>query len=112
MLSARTIRAVARKALSLNVARAVPRAAGMVSLTTMSRPLGVKRTPGSPFRQGWLLDDSVKSVTNNCQIAPLTRSYASAKAAPTEVSSILESKIRGVSEEANLDETGRVLSVG
>ncbi|GMG21729.1 unnamed protein product [Ambrosiozyma monospora] len=40
------------------------------------------------------------------------RSYASAKAAPTEVSSILESKIRGVSEEANLDETGRVLSVG
>ncbi|GMM45355.1 F1F0 ATP synthase subunit alpha [Pichia kluyveri] len=40
------------------------------------------------------------------------RSYASAKAAPTEVSSILESKIRGVSEEANLDETGRVLAVG
>ncbi|GMF02305.1 unnamed protein product [[Candida] boidinii] len=40
------------------------------------------------------------------------RGYASAKASPTEVSSILESKIRGVSEEANLDETGRVLSVG
>ncbi|ESW95933.1 ATP synthase subunit alpha, mitochondrial [Ogataea parapolymorpha DL-1] len=40
------------------------------------------------------------------------RSYATAKAAPTEVSSILESKIRGVSDEANLDETGRVLSVG
>ncbi|CDK25113.1 unnamed protein product [Kuraishia capsulata CBS 1993] len=40
------------------------------------------------------------------------RRYASAKAAPTEVSSILEEKIRGVSEEANLNETGRVLSVG
>lgn len=47
------------------------------------------------------------------QARPLAaRTYASAKAAPTEVSSILESKIRGVSEEANLDETGRVLSVG
>ncbi|KAJ5781151.1 hypothetical protein N7457_006311 [Penicillium paradoxum] len=41
------------------------------------------------------------------------RSYASeAKATPTEVSSILEQRIRGVSEEAGLAETGRVLSVG
>lgn len=40
------------------------------------------------------------------------RRFASAKAQPTEVSSILENRIRGVSEEANLDETGRVLSVG
>lgn len=41
------------------------------------------------------------------------RSYASeAKAAPTEVSSILEQRIRGVQEEAGLAETGRVLSVG
>lgn len=39
------------------------------------------------------------------------RSYAD-KAAPTEVSSILEQRIRGVSEEASLAETGRVLSVG
>ncbi|KAM9886551.1 hypothetical protein OXX69_013712, partial [Metschnikowia pulcherrima] len=31
---------------------------------------------------------------------------------PTEVSSILEERIRGVSEESNLNETGRVLSVG
>ncbi|PSK39953.1 ATP synthase subunit alpha, mitochondrial [Candidozyma pseudohaemuli] len=38
--------------------------------------------------------------------------YASAKAAPTEVSSILEERIKGVSDEANLNETGRVLSVG
>jgi F-type H+-transporting ATPase subunit alpha len=41
------------------------------------------------------------------------RSYAAeAKATPTEVSSILEQRIRGVQEENNLAETGRVLSVG
>ena len=42
-----------------------------------------------------------------------TRSYAAdAKATPTEVSSILEQRIRGVQEESSLAETGRVLSVG
>ncbi|KAI0203974.1 ATP synthase subunit alpha [Astrocystis sublimbata] len=40
------------------------------------------------------------------------RTYADAKASPTEVSSILEQRIRGVAEESNLAETGRVLSVG
>ncbi|KLU84358.1 ATP synthase subunit alpha [Magnaporthiopsis poae ATCC 64411] len=40
------------------------------------------------------------------------RTYADAKASPTEVSSILEQRIRGVQEEASLAETGRVLSVG
>ncbi|CCT62201.1 ATP-1 H+-transporting ATP synthase [Fusarium fujikuroi IMI 58289] len=41
------------------------------------------------------------------------RFYASdAKATPTEVSSILEQRIRGVQEESGLAETGRVLSVG
>lgn len=41
------------------------------------------------------------------------RSYANeAKASPTEVSSILEQRIRGVAEEASLAETGRVLSIG
>ncbi|KAK3941088.1 P-loop containing nucleoside triphosphate hydrolase protein [Diplogelasinospora grovesii] len=39
------------------------------------------------------------------------RTYAD-KASPTEVSSILEQRIRGVQEESNLAETGRVLSVG
>ncbi|KGK38486.1 ATP synthase subunit alpha, mitochondrial [Pichia kudriavzevii] len=54
-----------------------------------------------------------QALAVNAKARPLAaRTYASAKAAPTEVSSILESKIRGVSEEANLDETGRVLSVG
>jgi F-type H+-transporting ATPase subunit alpha len=38
--------------------------------------------------------------------------HATDKAAPTEVSSILEQRIRGVQEEAGLAETGRVLSVG
>ena len=41
------------------------------------------------------------------------RTYAAdAKASPTEVSSILEQRIRGVHEEGGLAETGRVLSVG
>ena len=41
------------------------------------------------------------------------RTYAAdAKASPTEVSSILEQRIRGVQEEAGLAETGRVISVG
>ncbi|RCI15577.1 hypothetical protein L249_3421 [Ophiocordyceps polyrhachis-furcata BCC 54312] len=40
------------------------------------------------------------------------RSYADAKPNPTEVSSILEQRIRGVQEETGLAETGRVLSVG
>ncbi|KAF7594952.1 ATP synthase subunit alpha, mitochondrial [Aspergillus hancockii] len=45
--------------------------------------------------------------------AKQVRTYAAeAKAAPTEVSSILEQRIRGVQEEAGLAETGRVLSVG
>ncbi|CAI4054792.1 F1F0 ATP synthase subunit alpha SKDI_02G0120 [Saccharomyces kudriavzevii IFO 1802] len=41
-----------------------------------------------------------------------TRRLASTKAQPTEVSSILEERIKGVSDEANLNETGRVLAVG
>ena len=42
-----------------------------------------------------------------------TRAYAAdTKATPTEVSSILEQRIRGVAEENSLAETGRVLSVG
>ncbi|GAV55244.1 hypothetical protein ZYGR_0AS05680 [Zygosaccharomyces rouxii] len=51
-----------------------------------------------------------------CVARPATiiagRRYASAKAQPTEVSSILEERIRGISGEADLNETGRVLSIG
>ncbi|EHK50061.1 mitochondrial F1 ATPase subunit alpha [Trichoderma atroviride IMI 206040] len=55
------------------------------------------------------------SVTRNAAPVAINavRTYASdAKASPTEVSSILEQRIRGVQEEAGLAETGRVLSVG
>lgn len=54
-------------------------------------------------------------VRNAAPIAAINaaRTYASdAKATPTEVSSILEQRIRGVQEESGLAETGRVLSVG
>ncbi|KAG7883568.1 hypothetical protein KL938_002805 [Ogataea parapolymorpha] len=62
----------------------------------------------------FLSTNTIATSSQIIQARPLlsARSYATAKAAPTEVSSILESKIRGVSDEANLDETGRVLSVG
>ncbi|KAK7951189.1 P-loop containing nucleoside triphosphate hydrolase protein [Apiospora aurea] len=52
------------------------------------------------------------AVQNRAAFRIQSRSYAEAKATPTEVSSILEQRIRGVSEETNLAETGRVLSVG
>ena len=46
-------------------------------------------------------------------VSKQARCYAAeAKASPTEVSSILEQRIRGVQEEVGLAETGRVLSVG
>ncbi|KAJ6445822.1 ATP synthase alpha chain, mitochondrial precursor [Purpureocillium lavendulum] len=57
----------------------------------------------------------VAAVRNAAPAAMATqvRSYAAdAKASPTEVSSILEQRIRGVQEESGLAETGRVLSVG
>ena len=50
-------------------------------------------------------------MRNAAPAALQVRSYAD-KASPTEVSSILEKRIRGVQEEATLAETGRVLSVG
>jgi F-type H+-transporting ATPase subunit alpha len=55
------------------------------------------------------------AATRNAAPAAINsaRFYASdAKASPTEVSSILEQRIRGVQEESGLAETGRVLSVG
>ncbi|KAK9382104.1 P-loop containing nucleoside triphosphate hydrolase protein [Kockiozyma suomiensis] len=57
---------------------------------------------------------AAKRVTPAVIRAPvcMKRGYADAKAGPTEVSSILEERIRGVSSDTNLAETGRVLSVG
>ncbi|KAI8072758.1 ATP synthase subunit alpha [Gongronella butleri] len=45
-------------------------------------------------------------------VATAARSYATAKPTTSEVSSILEERILGSSSEANLQETGRVLSIG
>jgi len=55
----------------------------------------------------------VRAAPSLAALSKPARTYASdAKASPTEVSSILEQRIRGVQEEAGLAETGRVLSVG
>ncbi|KAJ9660772.1 Alpha subunit of the F1 sector of mitochondrial F1F0 ATP synthase [Neophaeococcomyces mojaviensis] len=78
--------------MSRNLLRQSGRIAGAISGRTASRVV----TP-APFN----------AISNQI------RSYAAdAKASPTEVSSILEQRIRGVQEEAGLAETGRVLSVG
>ncbi|KAK4200186.1 P-loop containing nucleoside triphosphate hydrolase protein [Triangularia verruculosa] len=61
---------------------------------------------------GALSATSRVAVRNAAPVAIQARTFAEAKASPTEVSSILEQRIRGVQEESNLAETGRVLSVG
>ena len=58
------------------------------------------------------LINSTKAVRPAAAALASTRRLASTKAQPTEVSSILEERIKGVSDEANLNETGRVLAVG
>jgi len=64
-------------------------------------------------RSAALTPASSIQARNTAPIVNSFRSYASdAKASPTEVTSILEQRIRGVQEESGLAETGRVLSVG
>ncbi|CAI4243496.1 CPA_1a_G0001070.mRNA.1.CDS.1 [Saccharomyces cerevisiae] len=58
------------------------------------------------------LINSTKAARSAAAALASTRRLASTKAQPTEVSSILEERIKGVSDEANLNETGRVLAVG
>ncbi|CDH55746.1 atp synthase subunit alpha [Lichtheimia corymbifera JMRC:FSU:9682] len=48
----------------------------------------------------------------NAAAANALRTYATAKASTSEVSSVLEQRILGAESEANLQETGRVLSIG
>ncbi|CDS12926.1 Putative ATP synthase subunit alpha [Lichtheimia ramosa] len=48
----------------------------------------------------------------NAAAANAFRNYATAKASTSEVSSVLEQRILGAESEANLQETGRVLSIG
>ncbi|CDS09958.1 Putative ATP synthase subunit alpha [Lichtheimia ramosa] len=45
-------------------------------------------------------------------LGAISRTYATAKASTSEVSSVLEQRILGAESEANLQETGRVLSIG
>ena len=45
-------------------------------------------------------------------VATIARTYASAKPSTSEVSSILEQRILGANSEVDLQETGRVLSIG
>ncbi|ORZ14605.1 ATP synthase subunit alpha [Absidia repens] len=52
------------------------------------------------------------AVRINIGAASAFRTYATAKPSTSEVSSILEERILGSSSEANLQETGRVLSIG
>lgn len=71
---------------------------------------GVKRSSPlpRPSTDGFSLHQTRAPAFTNA-----IRTYAAeAKATPTEVSSILEQRIRGVQEETSLAETGRVLSVG
>lgn len=58
------------------------------------------------------LINSTKAARPAAAALASTRRLASTKAQPTEVSSILEERIKGVSDEANLNETGKVLAVG
>ncbi len=86
----------------------------------LNRPLLVSmKLPAAILRYRLVLTDTITLQNRAAVQGPLTaaskqiRSYAAdAKASPTEVSSILEQRIRGVQEEAGLAETGRVLSVG
>lgn len=72
------------------------------------------------FRTAFRLSSRRVSAMSASRLAPLARAQVAlprgarsyAKAQPTEVSSILEERIRGVQAEASLDETGRVLSIG
>ncbi|EMD94221.1 hypothetical protein COCHEDRAFT_1093083 [Bipolaris maydis C5] len=67
----------------------------------------------SPSQLSAIAPSPGPAITRAPAFTNATRFYASdAKATPTEVSSILEQRIRGVQEETSLSETGRVLSVG
>ncbi|ORZ20323.1 ATP synthase subunit alpha [Absidia repens] len=70
------------------------------NITRLARPLTLQR--------------SVLSATrlNLGAVTTAARTYATAKPSTSEVSSILEERILGSSSEANLQETGRVLSIG
>ncbi|GMF77669.1 unnamed protein product [Aspergillus oryzae] len=88
-----------------------------VAVTKMSgnEPLDFKQSKNNNFISNRSESTGVRAAAPGpvSAAAKQVRTYAAeAKASPTEVSSILEQRIRGVQEEAGLAETGRVLSVG
>ncbi|RMX71710.1 hypothetical protein D0869_15356 [Hortaea werneckii] len=85
------------------------RAAGALSASSRIASVYGEFREGGALTSLLHLQQRITPVVANGAI----RTYAAdAKASPTEVSSILEQRIRGVQEEAGLAETGRVLSVG
>ncbi|CAO3592423.1 unnamed protein product [Absidia cylindrospora] len=70
------------------------------NIARLARPLTIQRSALSATR------------LNLGAVATAARTYATAKPSTSEVSSILEERILGSSSEANLQETGRVLSIG
>ncbi|RMY48869.1 hypothetical protein D0864_14808 [Hortaea werneckii] len=85
------------------------RAAGALSASSRIASVHGEFREGGALTSPLHLQQRITPVVANGAI----RTYAAdAKASPTEVSSILEQRIRGVQEEAGLAETGRVLSVG
>ncbi|KAI8340888.1 ATP synthase subunit alpha [Chlamydoabsidia padenii] len=70
------------------------------NITRLARPLAIQRSALAATR------------LNLGAVATAARTYATAKPSTSEVSSILEERILGSSSEANLQETGRVLSIG
>ncbi|RMZ18189.1 hypothetical protein D0859_17291, partial [Hortaea werneckii] len=85
------------------------RAAGALSASSRIASVHSEFREGGALTSPLHLQQRITPVVANGAI----RTYAAdAKASPTEVSSILEQRIRGVQEEAGLAETGRVLSVG
>ncbi|CCH62758.1 hypothetical protein TBLA_0I00990 [Henningerozyma blattae CBS 6284] len=98
----------------------------MLSRASLARSV-LASTPSTSVAARTLVTSSVKLASSSSAKAILSnksnassnlvrsrRTYASASAKPqpTEVSSILEAKIRGLNQDINLDETGRVLAVG
>ncbi|EMR11642.1 ATP synthase subunit alpha, mitochondrial [Pneumocystis murina B123] len=64
------------------------------------------------FFSGFFKRSALRTISAEYPIIRINTRGFSEKVSPTEISSILEEKIRGISADASLTETGRVLSVG
>ena len=77
----------------------------------MYRPVASSLLKATP-RTFALRSNAALTNATRQSVALKFRGYAEAKASPTEVSNILEERIRGAGADADMAETGRVLSVG